>query len=90
MTGAQIEGLIRSIMLLGAGFALNYGIDAASWATITASVVGLAGVAWSLYSNTTSHIVSQAAKSDDVTQVVMESSKLSDAIPSQKVISHEP
>ena len=77
-------------MLLGAGFAVKYGIDAASWATITASVVGLAGVAWSIYSNTTGRMVEQAAKSDDVKQVVMESSKLSDAIPSAKVISNEP
>ena len=77
-------------MLLGAGYALKYGIDAASWAIITSAVVGLGSVAWSLYSNTTGRMVEQAAQSDDVKQVVMESAKLSDAIPSPKVISNEP
>jgi long-subunit acyl-CoA synthetase (AMP-forming) len=89
MTQAQIEGFIRSVMLLGAGFAINYGIDEASWAIITASVVGLAGVAWSIYSNSTTRMVEQVAKSPNVAQVVVESDKMANSIPSQKVVPYD-
>jgi hypothetical protein len=87
---AQVEGLIRTVMLLLSGFAVAYGIDNATWATVTGAVVALAGAFWSVSSNSVSSLVSGAAESPQVTQVVMKSSKDSDAIPSAKVISHEP
>ncbi len=90
MSSAQIEGLIRALMLFGAGFALKYGIDAATWATITGGLVAIAGALWSWKSNTTEVMVGQVAKSPEVTKVVMEDPALAAAQPSGKVVAHDP
>jgi hypothetical protein len=87
---AQVEGLVRSALLLLSGMALAYGIDNATWATVTSAIVALVGAFWSIKSNSVGSLVTHAAQSPEVTQVVMSTSKASDAITSGKVISHEP
>jgi Na+/glutamate symporter len=90
ITRPQIEGLIRAVMLLLSGFALSFGIDEGTWATVTGGIIGIAGAFWSIKSNSVPGLATQLADSSEVKQVVLKSAKMSDAIPSAKVISNEP
>jgi hypothetical protein len=89
MTNAQIEGLLRSLMLVLGAWAAKYGVDEATWLGISGGVVMIAGAAWSYYSNSTARMVEQVAKSNDVEKVVVEPA-MANSIPSQKVVPHDP
>lgn len=71
-TQAQIEGLIRAVMAILAGYALAKGIDAATWLAITGSVVGAATVLWTLYSNSKAVLVKQVTKIPEVEAVIVD------------------
>jgi hypothetical protein len=86
ITTAQVEGLVRAALAILAGYALKYGIDDATWAVISASLLGLATAGWSLFSNTRSELIKEVAKNPEVTKVEVDSSKLADSFTSEKVV----
>jgi hypothetical protein len=86
ITTAQIEGLVRAALAIMAGYALKYGIDDATWAVISASLLGLATAGWSLYSKTQAEMLKTLAKDPEVTQIEVDSAKLANSIPSEKVV----
>jgi hypothetical protein len=90
MSNAQIEGLVRGILMFAAGFAAQYGIDSATWAIVVSAAATLAGAAWSIYSNSRARMVEQVAKDPEVTKVVLESNYEAASIPSEKVVAHDP
>lgn len=84
----QLEGAIRSFILAAAGVAAAFGyMKDADWVSIASGVAALIGLAWSLYSNSTKNLVTQASGSDEVKKVVVSTDKLADSIPSPKVVS---
>jgi hypothetical protein len=84
----QLEGAIRSLILALAGMAGAFGfMKNADWVSISSGVVALIGFIWSLYSNSTKNLVSQASQLDEVKKVVVSTDKLADSIPSMKVVS---
>lgn len=85
-SAAQIEGLVRTVLMLGTGFVIKWGIDEGSWAVITGAIVSLAGVAWSLFVNTQAQLIKEVAKDPDVKEIVVEGKDLADSIPSDKVV----
>jgi hypothetical protein len=95
MSAAQLAGIIRALMA-GLGFvAMKYGVDEATWSTLSDAVVVLGGaaltigtVAWSYYSNSTRGLVEQAAEQHEVKKIVT-NAPLADSIDSGKVVSVE-
>jgi hypothetical protein len=87
MTPSQIEGLVRSAMLLASGYVLSWGLDGSTWMTITAGVAGIAGALWSWKSNSTATMADRVATDPEVNKVVMETEALADSIPNDKVVS---
>ena len=71
MNADQIGGIVRALMAVGAGYALNLGFTDAQWITVTGAVVALITVLWSVYSNTVTHMVASVARNDDVVKVVV-------------------
>ena len=92
MNPAQFAGILRALMA-GLGFvAIKYGVDEATWSTLSDAVVIGGGalltigtVAWSYYSNSTKRIVEQAADSKEVKQIVT-NQELANSIESNKVV----
>jgi hypothetical protein len=84
----QLEGAVRSLILAVAGVAGSFGyMKDVDWVSIASGLVALIGLAWSLYSNSTKNLVSQASESDEVKRVVVSTDRMADSIPSTKVVS---
>jgi hypothetical protein len=88
ISSAQIDGIVRGVLALVSGLAIAYGIgDAATWAIITGSIAALATAVWSLYSNSQAQLINQVSKDPEVKAVIVDTPKLADSIPSDKVVS---
>ena len=87
MTSAQLEGLLRAIMGILAGYALSVGIDDQTWLLITGGVVGIGTAVWSWYSHSQKKAIAEVAKDPEVATIVVDSKELADAIPNEKVVS---
>jgi hypothetical protein len=85
-TSAQVEGLVRSLGLVAAGFALRLGIDNQTWLLLVGSVATIAGILWSWWSNRPSSVVAQAASDQGTKQITLTSQRAADAQPSSKVV----
>jgi plastocyanin len=86
MTSAQIDGLSRAALALISGLAIMYGYgDEKTWAIISGSMAALITAAWSIYSNTSTQLVTQAAKAEEV-KVIVTDDQMANAIPDSKVI----
>jgi hypothetical protein len=83
----QVEGAIRSMIIALGGIAGASGyLKSIDWVSIAGAVTALLGLAWSIYSNTTTHLVAQVANAPEVSKVVV-TPMLAMAIPSLKVVS---
>jgi glycerol-3-phosphate dehydrogenase len=88
ISSAQIDGIVRGVLALVSGIAIAWGIgDAATWAIITGAIVSLATAAWSIYSNSQAQLIGQVASDDEVKAVIVDTPKLADSIPNDKVVS---
>jgi hypothetical protein len=88
ISSAQIDGIVRGVLALVSGLAIAYGIgDAATWAIITGSIAALATAVWSLYSNSQAQLINQVSKDPEVKAVIVDTPKLANSIPSEKVVS---
>lgn len=96
MNGPQLAGIIRALMA-GLGFvAMKYGIDEATWGTLTDAITVLSGavltigtIAWSYYSNSTKGLVEQAADQREVKKITTDVD-LANSIESRKVVPVDP
>jgi hypothetical protein len=79
MSWDQIAGLLRNLLTFVGGYVVARGwINAEQLSTIVGALVGLAGVGWSIKSNTKASIINSATNMTEV-----DSSKLQDAISGQ-------
>ena len=86
MNATQIGGLIRTWVPAAVAYLVGVGVVPAGW---EAAAVGLGvpialGI-WSYLSNSTIAVVTQAAKSDEVHEIIA-SPALSEAVSSDKVV----
>ncbi len=86
MNADQISGLVRSIMLTFSGIAIAHGFTDTTWVAFTGGVVALIGVLWSLYTNSTTSLITSVADKSEVSKVVV-TPGLAMSIPSRKVVS---
>ena len=86
MNSDQVEGIIRSILIGLSSVAAAWGIDNATWLTIVGGFVALAGVLWSVYSNSTTRLVTSVAADPGVSKVVVKSPSLAMSVISPKVV----
>ena len=83
----QVEGAIRSIIIaLGAIAGASGYLKSIDWVSIAGAVTAIIGLAWSIYSNSTTHLVTQVAKAPEVQKVVV-APMLAMAVSSEKVVS---
>ena len=87
-SGEQIAGVVRSVGLIAGTLLVAKGwVSEAQLQEVLGYVVNLVMVLWSLKSNSPSSIITKAAETDNVKEVVMKHSKDADAIDSTKVVS---
>lgn len=86
MNADQIGGIIRALMAGLSGYAIAFGFTDSQWITITAAIVSVITVLWSIYSNSTHQQIVSVAESPEVKQVVVKDPGLAMSIPSNKVV----
>jgi hypothetical protein len=82
----QLGGVIRSVMLLFSGWALEHGFTQDQYVAITGGVIAIVSVLWSLYSNSTNRMIQSVAEKPEVAKVITTEPGLAIQIPSDKVM----
>jgi uncharacterized membrane protein len=85
-TSAQIDGFSRALLALLTGVALKYGFDEATWAIVSAAILGMITAGWTIFSNLPKQLIKEVAKNPEVDKILVDNAPLANSIPSPKVV----
>lgn len=88
MSQAQIEGIIRNLVIAFGGVASAAGyLNAEFVVQLAGALATIAGIGWSIWSNSQHRLLTQTAELPVVKEITVKSNTVANDVPSAKVVS---